>query len=393
MDDLNFHESLGPGKGPEHVIRPKLHNMQHLSPVVNRFRVVAPGLLTTVQDLGRYGYERFGLSVAGALDDHALRWANLLAGNRPAQAVLEATLLGPTLVYEGAVPVVVALAGADCDATLNDRRVALWRSFRLQPGDTLALGSCQHSARMYLAVRGGFDVPVTLGSRSTDLMGHMGGIEGRALRAGDELPIRLSEPVNDRGAPLLALPAELIPTYPDELTVRVVLGPQEGRFTGAALAAFLSESYTVTPQTDRMGMRLAGPALGFAPGTPGADIFSEGVVTGAIQVPAHGQPIILLAGHQTTGGYAKIATVIGADLARLGQVRSGNRVRFQPVSVAQAQEARRAYIATFDSARLVVIREEPFPDPVATYKAAWTPQQEEELLKRAGSLGVAEDAL
>lgn len=357
---------------------------------IGALHIISPGLLTTVQDLGRYGYERFGLPVAGALDDCALRWANLLVGNAPGAAVLEATLLGPTLVYEGETALVAALAGADCEATLNGRPQAFWRGFHLRHGDTLALGTCQWGARTYLAVHDGIAVSVALGSRSTDLMGHIGGIEGRALRAGDAVPVGMTECAGDACPPLLALPLEHIPRYGDEIHVRVVLGPQEGRFTTAALATFLSEAYTVTPQTDRMGMRLAGPVLAFAPDTPGADIFSEGIVTGAVQVPAHGQPIILLAGHQTTGGYAKIATVIGADLYRLGQARPGNRVRFEAVSVAQAQDARRAYMASFDPARLAHIPVEPSAGAPTTRKATWTSQHDEELLKRAGSLGIAE---
>lgn len=364
-------------------------------------RVITPGMLTTVQDLGRYGYERFGLGVAGALDDCALRWANLLAGNLPRTAAIEATLLGPTLVYEGDAPLVAALTGAECGATLNRSPLAAWRGFLLRPGDALALSACQQGARTYLAVRGGIATAPALGSRSTDLLGHLGGMGGRALRAGDLVPVAASGPIAAPDSPaevadqpvhpLLALPADLVPRYEGEAKLRVVLGPQDDRFSDETLATFGSAAYTVTPQTDRMGMRLAGPALAFRPGSPGADILSEGIVTGAIQVPGHGQPIILLAGHQTTGGYAKIATVIGADLWRLGQARPGDCVRFQVVAVAEAQEARRAYHASFDPARLVAL-----PARVghqAPTSLTWTAQQVDELLDRAGSLGISEQSL
>ncbi|HET8627250.1 MAG TPA: 5-oxoprolinase/urea amidolyase family protein [Thermomicrobiales bacterium] len=313
-------------------------------------RVVAPGLQTTVQDLGRHGYGRFGLPVAGALDDHALRWANLLAGNDPGAAALEIPLLGPTLTLEADRPVVAALAGADLGATLDGAPLAPWRAFTWRPGQTLALGGCHAGMRAYLAVRGGVAVPAVFGSRSTDPRGGIGGLGGRALRAGDRVP--LAPDAGGDGA-ALALPADLVPAYGQEAAVRVVLGPQDDRFTPDAIVTFLSSPYRVTRDADRMGLRLEGPALAFRDGPAGADILSEGIATGAIQVPGHGQPIVLLAAHQTTGGYAKIATVIGADLWRLGQARPGDAVRFRAVSVAEAQEALRAYQAGFDPAQLV----------------------------------------
>lgn len=375
-------------------------------------RVVAAGLQTTVQDLGRIGWARFGVAPGGALDDGALRWANLLVGNEPDTAALEFALLGPTLVYEGPVPIVCALTGADFGATVDGVSQPPWRSFLLHPGVTLACGACQHGARGYLTVAGGIAVPVALGSRSTDPRAGIGGVEGRALRAGDLVP--LAPPATPPEA-ALTLPAGRIPGYDAKGVVRVVLGPQDDRFTEDAIVTFLSSHYTVTREADRMGVRLDGPALAFKGGNSGAgsisdggasgaDIISEGVVTGAIQVPSHGRPIVLLAARQTTGGYAKIATVIGADLWRLGQARPGDTVRFRAIPVAEAQELAVRQRAAYDPALLAPA---PWPSatitmteertmtaervPVATTgEAGWTPEAVGRLLERAAALDLTE---
>lgn len=311
--------------------------------------VRAPGLMTTVQDLGRPGHGRYGVSIGGALDEGALRWANLLVDNPPEAAALEITLLGPTLTVAGDRPIVAALTGADCAATLNGTPVAPWRSFRCDPGDTLTLGGCTLGARAYLALGGGIAVPLALGSRSTDLIGRLGGVEGRALRAGDRVPL---DPPAEL-PPLYAVPPREIPQYGEEYTARVILGPQDERITPESLTAFLSAPYTVGHESDRMGARLSGPPLAFRADSPGADILSEGIATGAIQVPAGGQPIVLLAGHQTTGGYAKIATVIAVDLWQLGQARPGDTVSFRAVTITEAREALRQSRAASDPGALV----------------------------------------
>ena len=311
--------------------------------------VTAPGLMTTVQDLGRHGYGRYGVPVGGALDECALRWANLLVGNEPDAAALEITLLGPTCTIIGTRPLVLALTGADCGATLNGAALPRWQGFRCAPGDTLVLGGCKTGARAYLAVSGGIAVPLALGSRSTDLLSQFGGLAGRALRAGDRVP--LAPP--DELPPRYALPRDMIPQYEAEVTLRVILGPQDERIEEAALATFLSASYTISNESNRMGARLLGPALTFRDDSPGADILSEGIATGAIQVPTQGQPIILLAGHQTTGGYAKVATVIGADLWRLGQAPPGSSISFRAVSIGEAREALRKYRGEIDPGKLV----------------------------------------
>lgn len=369
-------------------------------------RVTAAGLLTTVQDLGRYGYGRFGLPVAGALDDGALRWANLLAGNDPGAAVIEVTFLGPTLTLEGERSVLAALTGANFGATLGGVALPPWRSFTLRPGDTLALGACRTGARGYLAVAGGIDVPAPFGSRATDTLGGIGGLEGRSLRPGDLLPLA---PPDGAARVEQALAPALIPQYGGAIRVRAVLGPQDDRFTEDAIVTFLSSPYTVTREADRMGMRLEGPPLTFHDGAVGADIISEGVATGAVQVPAHGRPIVLLAAHQTTGGYAKIATVAGADLWLLGQARPGDTVRFRAVPLAEAQEALRRYRAGFDPAALRPLPVEGSSPPSATGAAVgpaagggsdagvaapapggWSPADVQALIDRVASLGLAE---
>lgn len=364
-------------------------------------RVVAAGLQTTVQDLGRTSWARFGVAPGGALDDGATRWANLLVGNEPGAAAIEFALLGPTLVYEGPVPIVCALAGADFGATVAGVAQSPWHAFLLPPGATLALGVSQHGARGYLAVAGGIAVPIALGSRSTDPRAGIGGVEGRALRAGDRVPLAPPATPPETG---LALPAARIPAYEAGQAVRVVLGPQDDHFTEDAIVTFLSSHYTVTREADRMGMRLDGPALLFKAGASGADIISEGVVTGAIQVPSHGRPIVLLAARQTTGGYAKIATIIGADLWRLGQARPGDTVRFRAVPVAEAQELAARHRAAYDPALLVP---KPWPSATTTTtengamaaerakaattgEAGWTPEAVGLLLERAAALDLTE---
>ena len=366
-----------------------------------------PGLMTTVQDRGRHGYGRFGVPSGGALDEGALRWANLLVGNAPDAAALEITLLGPAFTIVGRQPLVLALTGADCGATLNGEAIAPWCSFRGTPGDTIALSGCQTGARAYLAVSGGIDVPLALGSRSTDLLSQLGGFAGRALQTGDRIP--LSSP--DELPPLCAVPQDRIPQYETAITLRVILGPQDDRIIPDSLATFLSASYTISNESNRMGARLLGPALTFRADAPGADILSEGIATGAIQVPAQGQPIILLAGHQTTGGYAKVATVIGADLWRLGQAPPGSSVSFRTVTIEEAREALREFRGGIDPGALVPLTMDAAPMTteqttdatngdeqsefaselaITAGQTDWTPAAVEALFARAAATGVTE---
>jgi biotin-dependent carboxylase-like uncharacterized protein len=301
-------------------------------------RVLAPGLLTTVQDLGRHGYQNLGIPVGGALDSVSLHAANALAGNAPGTAALEVAYLGPTLEAV-ADDVRIAIAGARAaidilpDATSpRGTRIEGMRTVRLRRGEVLRIGSLSGGAVLYIAVEGGFDIEPVLGSVSTYLRGGFGGWQGRALAAGDELPIRQAraharEETRFDGFEL-----------PQPARFRVIAGPQSDHFSESDIASFFLGEYTVCPGSDRMGMRLDGRRLHHK---QGFDIVSDGIAPGSIQVPGTGQPIVLLADRQTTGGYPKIATVISADMPALGRVPIGAKIAFEPVSVEEAQEARR----------------------------------------------------
>lgn len=295
-------------------------------------RVTSPGTLTTLQDLGRRGWLRFGVPASGAMDPVGLALANALVGNPLGTAALELTLAGAGFAVENG-PVRIAVAGGEFPLALDGETVAGVRSHWLEPGRTFSLASARAGARAYLAVEGGFRVEPVLGSVATHVRSGIGGWQGRALRAGDALPLdkAAAEPGVER-----ALPAGF--KRPGHPRVRVVLGPQDDRFTAAAIETFLAAEYAVTNQADRMGYRLTGPKLEHA---KGPDIVSDAVAPGSVQVPGFGEPIVLLADRQTTGGYPKIATVIGADLPALGQRRPGERLRFEAVTVEAAQAARR----------------------------------------------------
>lgn len=296
--------------------------------------IVSAGLGVSVQDAGRPGHRSIGVPLSGALDPLLLAAANHLAGSPAGAAGLEVLLAGPTLRAAGG-PVCVALAGELAGRIVgvggDVRRLAAWSAAVLQPGDSLQLGRPQGVA--YLAVAGGFLTPPMLGSRATYARAGLGGVGGRALAAGDRLPC-----LPFAGSPQHAFVAA--PLQHPGGPIRVIPGPQADHFTPAALASFYSEPWTLTPARDRMGLRLAGPRLVHVPG--GADIVSDGVTPGAIQVPADGQPIVLLADCQTVGGYPKIATVIRADLPRLAHLPPGAEIRFVAVDATHAAEARAA---------------------------------------------------
>ncbi|HEY7064414.1 MAG TPA: 5-oxoprolinase subunit PxpB [Chloroflexota bacterium] len=305
--------------------------------------VLAPGLLTTVQDLGRAGYARYGVPTAGAMDELAARAANRLVGNADDAAVLEITLAGPTLSFEREA--LFAVTGADLSPRLDGDAVPGWTACQAPAGGMLRFGKRQAGLRAYLAVAGGIHVPPVLGSAATYLRGEFGGHEGRALRAGERLAVGPTPP---DAAALTggALPPAARPPYSREPVVRVVLGPHAERFTAAGVDTLLGAAYTVSTAADRMGYRLEGPPL--ARQEP-ADILSQGMALGGIQVPGDGQPIILLADHQTTGGYPLVATVIRADLPLVAQLAPGDTLRFRAVSVDEARAAYLALLAALDA--------------------------------------------
>ncbi len=294
--------------------------------------VIEPGLLTTVQDLGRRGYERFGVPVAGAMDGYALRAANGLVGNPWDAAGLEMTLAGPTL--QAAQSGLIAVTGADLGLRVQGRKMPLWTALYVRRGWRISFDGRRGGCRAYLAVAGGIAVPPIMGSRATYLRGGFGGYQGRALRAGDVLPVGepACSPVDRAG---VRLADDIRPPYSDAPLVEVVLGPQDDRFTKEGIATFLASEYTVGATSDRMGYRLEGPAIAHK---TGADIVSDGIVLGAVQVPANGQPIVMMVDRQTTGGYTKIATVVSADIPLLAQcLPGGSRVRFRATTVEAAQ--------------------------------------------------------
>ena len=296
--------------------------------------VIEGGLFTTVQDLGRYGYQRYGVPVSGAMDLFALRVANVLVGNQEEDAGLEVTLLGPDLVF--LTDTIIAITGADLAPRLDEQPLAMWRAVAVPWGSALTFAGIRDGARAYLAVAGGIDVPHVLGSRSTYTRSLLGGVEGRALRPGDRLQNSSNRPVN--GAEGRKLPQEQVPTYGHSHTLRVVLGPQEDAFTQEGVDTFLSSAYTVTPQSDRTGYRLQGARIQHK---AGADIVSDGTPFGAVQVAGDDMPIVLMADRGTTGGYTKIATVISVDLARMAQAAPGDTVLFRSVSLEEAHQAQR----------------------------------------------------
>ena len=306
-------------------------------------KVVAPGLHTTIQDLGRYGYQASGVPVSGALDAVSHRLANRMVGNADNVPTLEILFHGPTLEVQ-ADSVRVGIAGGEAEIELlgdRPRSLGAWRSMVLRGNQVFRVSRLGDVACCYLAVEGGFAVEPCLGSASTYARGGFGGFQGRALQAGDLVPLACGR-ATDRVD--LGLPDPPLST--GEQPIRLVLGPQQGHFTDAALDRLVSEQFTVSKHADRMGMRLDGPTLAHR---DGYNIVSDGIATGAIQVPGSGQPILLLADHQTTGGYPKIATVIAADIPVVGRRKPGDPIRFAAVDVAAAERLRREAEADFDA--------------------------------------------
>jgi antagonist of KipI len=292
--------------------------------------VTRPGMLSTVQDLGRWGSQHLGVPVAGPMDWYSHRLANAMLGNALDAAAVEITLMGPELIADAET--MCAVAGAEFELTAGDRRVRTGETFVVRAGERVRFGNRIAGSRATLAVSGGFMVPPVLGSRSTSLISKLGPFGGRALRPGDVLPIGPSAPVarrhHGRALPLPRAGARL----------RVMMGPHEGSFSDAARRAFVSERFEVTPESNRMGYRLDGPRLEYV--RP-IDMLSDATPLGSLQVPPSGWPILLMADRQTTGGYPKIATVITADLPLAGQLAPGDWVEFEPCTRAEAIEALR----------------------------------------------------
>ena len=317
--------------------------------------VLQPGMYTTIQDGGRFGYQRFGVPVAGAMDPFAYRLSNLLAGNPPGAAALELTATGPTLRFEQNV--VFALAGADFSAKLDGISLRPNSAHFAPAGSVLSMGGAVGGFRSYLAVYGGLDGQQVMGSRSTYVKAGLGGYQGRPLQKGDRLCLLSPSqgmPTMPAGLPARYLLQENLPecyrnpSTAREAVVRVLLGAQQEYFSKQGLDRFFQESYTVTGESDRMGYRLQGPRVDRAIGMEG-NILSDGVAFGSIQIPDNGQPIVMMADRQTTGGYPKLGAVITADLPVMAQLRAGEKLRFLPVTLEQAHKTLREQQAFFHS--------------------------------------------
>jgi len=298
--------------------------------------VLNPGLLTTVQDRGRFGHQQSGVSVSGVMDSYAHQVANMLCGNTDLnEAVLEVTMAGPVLKFHA--DAYIAITGGDISPAVDGIPVKMWQSILIEEGSTLSFGRLNTGVRAYISILGGFDIPGIMGSKSTYARAKIGGFEGRPLKKGDEIPfvdVALSDKIP------LQIPRQYIPVYQRESILRVVLGPQDDAFTDEGIQTFLKSSYKVSQQVDRMGYRLEGKPIAHK---EKADIISDGMLMGAVQVPGEGQPIILMADRQTTGGYTKIAAVIQADLYKVAQAKPGDTFSFSAISIEKAQKIYRKH--------------------------------------------------
>ena len=302
---------------------------------MSSIKVKKGGFLTTVQDLGRIGYQKFGMPVAGAMDNFSYRVANFLVGNKENEAVLEATLLGPELEFD--CDISFAVTGANMKPALNGKEISMWESYKATKGDTLSLGVVTSGLRAYIAFSGSIEVPLLNNSKSTYLKTGIGGFKGRKLMNYDELEIKVS----DKIVYGKFMEPKYIPEFKRKGNVRVVLGPQDDYFTEEGINTFLStDGYKITKEADRMGYRLGGKTIKHI---EKADIISDGALFGSVQVPANGLPIILMADRQTAGGYTKIATVISTDLPMLSQMGEGSELVFEKITLEEAHKLYKEY--------------------------------------------------
>jgi antagonist of KipI len=294
--------------------------------------VLKAGLLTTVQDLGRYGYQRAGIIVSGAMDSLSLRLANLIVGNEFLAAGLEITLIGPSLRFE--VDSIIAICGGNFTPTINKEEISLNKPIYVKKGDHLEFGQPKYGTRCYISFKGGIQIEQVLGSRSTCLPAKFGGLNGRALQTGDKLPLvdlSFNNSVKINWKLSFYYNSLLFNTEP----IRVLKGRQYHLFDDESMKLFHTASFSLTKDMNRMGYRMDGPALRLI---NQQELLTEGVAFGTVQVPPNGQPIILMADRQTTGGYPKIAQVISADLPRLAQLKPGDSINFVEVSIFEAQK-------------------------------------------------------
>ncbi|OLN23639.1 KipI antagonist [Domibacillus antri] len=309
-------------------------------------KVIRPGLLASIQDLGRYGYQKYGVIVSGAMDSFSLRMANLLVGNQEGEAAIEVTMMGTSLQFEE--DSLIAITGGNLGPVIEGASVPLWRPVFIKKGSILQFTACQSGCRAYVAAAGGFEIPEVMNSKSTYLRGGIGGFDGRALQAGDVLPIQhktreasrlfhyLKKELGERSFQSVDwyVPAGHL-LNAGERIVRVIKGAEFERFSSSSKASFFDQSFQITHQSDRMGYRLSGPKLQLE---QSFELLSEAVAEGTIQVPQAGNPIVLLADRQTTGGYPRIAQIASVDLPVVAQLKPGAKLRFTEISLEEAEQ-------------------------------------------------------
>lgn len=290
---------------------------------MNKIKIHKAGLLTTVQDAGRYGFQRYGMPVSGAMDLLSLHQANYLVSNLENEACLEVTALGPEIEFESNT--YIAICGADMNAQINGNEIEMYKTIKVNSGDKLTFRGLRSGFRTYISFAGGIEVPLVMGSKSTYMRGEIGGFQGRQINKGDILEIGDNTNIEIR-----EINKRDIPIFNEYFTARIIPGPEADHFKVNGLATFLHSEFTLTDQCDRMGYRLTGNKIKHK---TSADIISSGITFGTIQVPAHGEPIIMMADRQTTGGYTRIANVISDDLPFIAQLKPGDKIAFKEVNL------------------------------------------------------------
>ena len=296
---------------------------------MNGLKVINPGILSLIQDAGRHGYHNIGITTGGPFDSFSAHWSNRLCDNSLSDACLEILVGG--LILESQITTQIAITGADVTIKINDKSVETWRTHNISPGDRISIGYATSGCRCYLAVTGGIQCPLIFGSASTVVREGLGGLhkDGRALEQGDILPCNSSQASITR-----AVPEQYQPQFDASITdIRIIMGYQQDLFKPDQLNKFFSAEYTISPQSDRMGYRLEGPAIAHS----NQQMLSEGICLGTVQLPADGQPIILLCDRQTIGGYPKLGSVFSEDIAKLAQLMPGRKIQFKPIELKQAQ--------------------------------------------------------
>ena len=310
------------------------------------------GALTTIQDQGRFCYEKFGISPAGPMDERSFFLANMLVGNPRNTAALEMTIVGPTLKFNEST--VIAITGCNMHPVLNGKPLPLYTAVSVTANDTIRFGIATIGCRAYLAVAGGIDVPMVMNSRATSIQNRVGGLSGQKLKNGDKLQIgKATKNLCELTGKYLSV--EQVGTK-QPTVVRVILGPQKNEFTELGINTFLSSTYKVSVESNRMAYRLLGNKIEHS---GDGNIISDGIATGAIQVPQAGLPIVMLAERQTVGGYAKIATIISIDLPKIGQCRPDDEIKFEEIDINNAQILYREYRKELDSIEYKLAKQKP----------------------------------